>query len=376
MKATAAFASLIAPDIERYLTLKRALGREYDGVRRVLAHVDLFVSTRGGDLTSDTFAGWCLTLQHLASGTRRGRMRVVRNFCLYRRRSEPASFLPDARLFPPRHQVVRPHLFKNEEVVRLLAIISELPAARTSPFRRENLRLAIALLYTTGLRLGELVRLTLTTTTHVSTLYSFANRSFTSRGSCRSRPTVFAKSIIIFTPAAPDRSPSRRRVRCFGTTLGVEPPTPAQDLLTRSGLSCAPRKFGPILGACREFMTFVIRLRSRPCYVGTARAPMSRPSCRCWRHTWVDRLDGVLLEVHRADRRIRQCAICPSLRRPRSHARQHGRSTMNAASPNSLAAPSVGFSPIISHGYVGPVRRPYRATVMRSSCCCGSLPHK
>ena len=71
MKAAAAFASLIAPDIERYLTLKQALGREYDGVRRVLAHVDLFVSTRGGDLTSDTFAGWCLTLQHLASGTRR-----------------------------------------------------------------------------------------------------------------------------------------------------------------------------------------------------------------------------------------------------------------------------------------------------------------
>src|ERR1700730_2816253 len=145
MKAAAAFASLIATDIERYLTLKRALGREYDGVRRVLAQVDLFVSTRGGDLTSDIFAGWCLTLQHLASGTRRSRMRVVRNFCLYRRRSEPARFLPDARLFPPLHQVVRPHLFTNEEVVRLLAIISELPAARTSPFRRENLRLAVAL---------------------------------------------------------------------------------------------------------------------------------------------------------------------------------------------------------------------------------------
>ena len=40
MKAAAGFASLMAPDIERYLTLKQALGREYDGVRRVLAHVD------------------------------------------------------------------------------------------------------------------------------------------------------------------------------------------------------------------------------------------------------------------------------------------------------------------------------------------------
>jgi hypothetical protein len=236
MKAAAGFASLMAPDIERYLTLKQALGREYDGVRRVLAHVDMFVTTRGGDLTSDTFAGWCLTLQHLAPGTRRNRMRVVRNFCLYRRRGQPASFLPDTRLFPPRHQVIRPHLFTNEEVVRLLAIISDLPAARTSPFRRENLRLAIALLYTTGLRLGSWSASPWGTTTEVSTLYSFASRSFTSRGSCRSRPMVFAKSISISTPAALDRSPSRRRVRCFGTILAVDPPTPAQVLLTRSGV--------------------------------------------------------------------------------------------------------------------------------------------
>jgi len=121
----------------------------------VLAHVDHFVTTQGGDLTSDSFAGSCLTLQHLASGTRRSRMRIVRNFCLYRRRGELASFLRDALLFPPRHQVVRPHLFTNAEVVRLLAAIGALPAAPTSPFSRENLHLAIVLLYTTGLRLGE-----------------------------------------------------------------------------------------------------------------------------------------------------------------------------------------------------------------------------
>jgi integrase/recombinase XerD len=161
MKATVAFTSLMAPHIERYLALKQALGREYEGVRRVLAHLDQFVTIHGGDLTSDTFAGWCLTLQHLASGTRRNRMQIVRNFCLYRRRTQPASFLPDTRLFPPRHQLVRPHLFTNVEVVGLLAAISALPSAPTSPFRRQNLRLAIVLLYTTGLRLGELVRLTL-----------------------------------------------------------------------------------------------------------------------------------------------------------------------------------------------------------------------
>lgn len=161
MRAARAYTSLFAADIVRYLTVKQALGREYDGVRRVLAHVDHFVTTRGGDLTPATFAGWCLTLQHLASGTRRRRMQIVRNFCLYRRRGLPAAFVPDERLFPPEHQVVRPHLFTEAEVLRLLDRVNALPPAPTSPLRRENLHLAIVILYTTGLRLGELVRLLL-----------------------------------------------------------------------------------------------------------------------------------------------------------------------------------------------------------------------
>lgn len=51
MKATSTFTSKMASHIERYLALKQALGREYDGVRRVLVHLDQFVTTHGGDLT-------------------------------------------------------------------------------------------------------------------------------------------------------------------------------------------------------------------------------------------------------------------------------------------------------------------------------------
>jgi integrase/recombinase XerD len=88
-------------------------------------------------------------------------MQVVRNFCLYRRRGLPAAFVPDERLFPAEHQVIRPHLYTETEVLRLLDIVKAVPPAPTSPLRRENLHLAIVILYTTGLRLGELVRLKL-----------------------------------------------------------------------------------------------------------------------------------------------------------------------------------------------------------------------
>lgn len=154
------FASALSSTITSYLTLKRALGRLYDAEERVLGYLDRFLAGRDADLAADTFADWCLTMQHLASGNRRARMRSVRNLCLYRRRREPACFVPDERLFPPVHQVIRPHIFTDGQVVQLLAVTRTLARTANSPLCPENMRLAIVILYTTGLRRGELTRLT------------------------------------------------------------------------------------------------------------------------------------------------------------------------------------------------------------------------
>ncbi len=154
------FGSVLASTIRNYLALKRALGRQYAGEERVLAHLDKFLAARRVDLTAETFTDWCLTLEHQASGSRRARMRDVRNLCLYRRRSEPACFVPDELLFPPLHQVIQPHIFTDGQVAQLLAITHTLARTSNSPLCPENMRLAIVLLYTTGLRRGELTRLT------------------------------------------------------------------------------------------------------------------------------------------------------------------------------------------------------------------------
>ena len=154
------FSSVLSATIRSYLTLKRALGRQYYNEERVLAHLDQFLAARRVDLVAETFAAWCLTLQHLAPVTRRGRMRVVRNLCLYRRRGAPGCFVPDERLFPPVNQAIRPHIFTDSQIVQLLAAARTLPRTAHSPLRPENMRLAIVLLSTTGLRRGELTRLT------------------------------------------------------------------------------------------------------------------------------------------------------------------------------------------------------------------------
>jgi integrase/recombinase XerD len=158
------FSSSLAPVINDYLSLKRALGRRFDGESRIFANLDHFLAgcaSSGSALTPDNFASWCLTFTHVSATTRRNRMRIVRNLCLYMRRRDPDCFVPDSATFPAPHTPARPHIFSEEEIVRLLRAAGELSTRSTSPLRGPMERLAIVLLYTAGLRRGELVRLTL-----------------------------------------------------------------------------------------------------------------------------------------------------------------------------------------------------------------------
>ena len=159
--APATFASCLASSIGAYLRLKEALGRRYSAERTIFRALDAFLTTVQGDLTSDTFAAWNATLGRLTPGVRRNWLRVVRNLCLYRRRTVPDAFVPDPTGFPKPHAAIRPYIFTRGEIAGLLHAVDRLDATPRSPLRRETFRLAIALLYTSGLRRGELVRLTI-----------------------------------------------------------------------------------------------------------------------------------------------------------------------------------------------------------------------
>ena len=154
------FTSALAEPITSYLRLKQALGRRYAVERAILRALDAFLTDAHGDLTADTFAAWNATLTHLSAGVRRNWLRVARNLCLYRCRTCPSAFVPDATAFPRPHLPVRPHIFTDREIVRLVHAADHLSPTPVSPTRATVFRLALVLLYTTGLRRGELLRLT------------------------------------------------------------------------------------------------------------------------------------------------------------------------------------------------------------------------
>ncbi len=164
MSGDAGFTSIPGPIIGGYLELQESLGRKYCVERGVLKNLDRYLAGRPdspADIDQDTFSSWMRAHETLVSGVRRNWMRIVYNFCLYRRRTEPACFLPDPALFPPLHIPIRPHIFSEDEILRILAAADSLGPHPNSMMRREVYRLAVVLLYTTGMRRGELAHLTL-----------------------------------------------------------------------------------------------------------------------------------------------------------------------------------------------------------------------
>lgn len=154
----------LSTEIEDYLQLKRSLGRDYSREATILHHFDAFI---GGsypsvpNINGEMFTAWSATLEHLSPTVRRNYMRIVRNFCLYRQRSHPDSFVPDPLGFPANHQKLRPYILSESDIARLLDACRYLQLSSRSPLRSENLRLGILLLFTAGLRRSELLNLTL-----------------------------------------------------------------------------------------------------------------------------------------------------------------------------------------------------------------------
>lgn len=156
--------SFIGEDIASYLRLHRCLGKKYRNEGNTLHSLDSFLATQYPgvqELDGKIFSHWCDTVAHLTPTVRRNCMRDVRNLCLYLRRTHQHSFVPDILAFPKNHSQFLPNILSSVDIARLLCATQLLPTQTQVPLRPQTIRLAIVLLYTSGLRRGELLRLCL-----------------------------------------------------------------------------------------------------------------------------------------------------------------------------------------------------------------------
>lgn len=146
--------------VASYLANRRAFGRRYSAEEWMLGSLRQFlVSRRAADLNQHLFDQWRKTLVYLSPNTQRGREMAVYKFCSHRRRAQPRCFLPDPLSFAKPRPYPLPILFEPTQIAELLYMASALPPHSRFPLRPHVVRLAIVLLYTAGLRRGELIRL-------------------------------------------------------------------------------------------------------------------------------------------------------------------------------------------------------------------------
>ena len=151
----------LKPMVEQYLRQRRALGRLFAEEERVLRSLLEFLEAVPSDLDQTRFDQWCRSHEGVSANVRRNRQRIVRNFCLYRQRSEPGCFVPDPGRFPRPEPHASPVIIGPEEVSRILSVARTLTTTPASPLHPEVMRMAVILLYCAGLRRGEVVRLLL-----------------------------------------------------------------------------------------------------------------------------------------------------------------------------------------------------------------------
>lgn len=147
--------------VAAFLSSRRALGRAYRGEEYVLRKLRKFlVRSRACDLDERLFDRFRARYYGHSSSTRVAVEHTVYRFHRYRRRAEPQCFLPDRESLARQEPQSLPTIIERDQIARLLEYVSTLECG-CHPLRPAVLHLALVLLYTAGLRRGELIRLTL-----------------------------------------------------------------------------------------------------------------------------------------------------------------------------------------------------------------------
>jgi integrase len=150
----------IARDIDEFLRFKRAMGIRYCTGEIILNRFWRFIAEHWGARNpvalDEAVRQWASRIDGRKTVTVSHEFSVVRQLCLYRRRRDPSSYVPEHPLVPVKKSVFVPYIFTHDEVVRLVSAAS---AHHGRSIWGLMLRTLILVMYCTGLRLGEAVRL-------------------------------------------------------------------------------------------------------------------------------------------------------------------------------------------------------------------------
>jgi integrase len=155
---TSGFHSHWRSDLTTFLAYRRAFGGSYGQHEVVLRNFDQFAAAHPDASIQDTINHRLVQSTHAKPASIATYVRIVRQFCLFLRRSDPNTFVPD-RVAPVASAApcFKPVVLSRIQVHRLLKETRQAGPA----IEQARIRILLLVLYCTGLRIGEALRLKL-----------------------------------------------------------------------------------------------------------------------------------------------------------------------------------------------------------------------
>jgi integrase len=156
---TPVFASRWRVELADFIRFKATLGQPYVRPIGTLLSFDRFAASprwRGCADMPTIMREWLTQWPNRKPITAGNYIGTLRQFCLFRRRSDPRAFVPDRWWAPKTTSDFLPHIFSPEQIRQIIAGISR--CHLTERARRCH-RLLVVVLYCTGLRIGEALRI-------------------------------------------------------------------------------------------------------------------------------------------------------------------------------------------------------------------------
>ena len=160
---TPRFCGPLASALTAFLELMRTIGGSHVSLVSTLRRLDRYLAQEhptATTLTQSIVIDWYATFSHLHPASQCRYRCAISKFCAFLRSRDPAT-LP-ARILPPlrySRDHFLPCILSREQIADLLTRARALPVSAGNPLRAQSLYLTLVLLYTAGLRIGEVVRL-------------------------------------------------------------------------------------------------------------------------------------------------------------------------------------------------------------------------
>jgi integrase/recombinase XerD len=196
------FSSPLAEALSRFLVFKRAAGCRYDDEARALRLLDQFLTAtldaEDPVITLDVVRRYVARRGEESETTRAHRLSLIRQVCRFLALEQPRTAVPAPRFLAIHRRTFVARVMSQEEGRRFLTACEHLVTRPWSPIRDTVLGTALVLLYFTGLRTGEVLRLTIADVDLVDAVL-------------RVRDTKFGKSRLV--PLASDVAARLERCR-------------------------------------------------------------------------------------------------------------------------------------------------------------------